>query len=286
MQITIHSKGIQQGPFPAEQVKQLLQSRKISPTDLGWAPGMAEWKPLSTFVELQGGVTPPTMSSFKSSASVSSATSRTEPLAIWSLVLGIVSLVGCSVGGFLVGIPAVICGHLGRSKIRKDSQLSGAGLALAGLITGYLGIATLPLLAAIALPAITGALERGKATQTLNNMKMIHLAVQQAQLDGTTMGSSELGFPATAKLKSKADLKAMLVSNEYLTADDLDHLGFEEISVANVSDEDPGDTLFLRATSPSGKTVIVFRKGGDGAIYRTGQNVYAPDPPRTPAFLD
>jgi hypothetical protein len=53
MQITIHSKGAQQGPFPAEQIQQLLQSGAISPADLGWSPGMAEWKPLSSFPELQ-----------------------------------------------------------------------------------------------------------------------------------------------------------------------------------------------------------------------------------------
>jgi len=283
MQITIHSKEGQQGPFPAEQVNQLLQSGQIASSDLGWSPGMSEWKPLSTFSELQGSASPPPVPPM---GSASPPASRTELLAIWSLVLGIISLVGCAFGGFLVGIPAVICGHIGRSKIKKNPRLSGAGMALAGLITGYLGIATLPILAAIALPAITGALEKGKATQMLSNMKMIHLAVQQAQLDGAATGNPKLGFPATAELQSKADLKAMLISNEYLTAADLDRMGFDKMTVANVSDEDPGDTVFLKAASPGGKSVIVFRKGGNGAIYRTGQNIFAPDPPRNPEFLD
>ena len=283
MQITIHSKGVQQGPFPVEQVKQLLQSGRVAPSDLGWSPGMAEWKPLSSFSNLESPAAhlPPPISGYESPAL---AVKKNEPLSIWALVLGIISLVGCSVGGFLVGIPAVICGHVGLSRIKRNPYLGGHGMAIAGLITGYLGILTLPILAAVALPAITGALERGKATQMLSNMKQIHLVVLQAQLDGTTTGNPKLGFPATAKIKSKAELKQMLISENYITATDLDHLKFDEISVANVSDEDPGDTIFLKANS--GRYVVVFRKAGDGAIYRPGQNTFSLDPPRSPAFLD
>jgi type II secretory pathway pseudopilin PulG len=281
MQITIHSKGVQQGPFPAKHVQHLLESGQISPSDLGWSPGMSEWKPLSSFAEFRGGTLHPAISSFPSG-------SKTEPLAIWSLVLGIVSLIGCAVGGLLFGIPAVICGHIGRSKIRNNPALRGAGMALAGLITGYASVVLIPIaiLAALVFPAFDGALKKAEATQMLNNMRLIHLAVYQAQLDGTTTGQPKLGFPATAKLTSKAELKEMLISNGYIAEDDFDHLGFENMIVANVSDEDPPDTLFLKAPSPDGKSVVTFRKGGDGAIYRTGQSLSAPDPPRTPAFLD
>jgi hypothetical protein len=59
----------------------------------------------------------------------------TSSLAVWSLVLGIVSLVAC---GFLTAVPAVICGHMARSRIRLEPQaLSGDGMAIAGLVMGY-----------------------------------------------------------------------------------------------------------------------------------------------------
>ena len=59
-------------------------------------------------------------------------------LAITSLVLGLLSLV-CF--GPLAGIPAVICGHLARGRARRlPGQYGGAGLALAGLIMGYVGV--------------------------------------------------------------------------------------------------------------------------------------------------
>jgi hypothetical protein len=57
---------------------------------------------------------------------------RTEPLAIWSLVLSLL--------GFLCGISAVagvICGHLALGSIKRNGT-GGRGLAIAGLVIGYL----------------------------------------------------------------------------------------------------------------------------------------------------
>jgi len=281
MNITVHKNGQQVGPFPDTQIIEMLKSGQLTPSDLGWSPGMPEWKPLSAFPELQRTHLPPPV---PGSAASTQVLKKNEPLSIWALVLGIISLVGCSVGGFIVGIPAVICGHIGLSRIKRNPSLGGHGMAIAGLITGYLGILTLPILAALAIPAITGAVERGKATQVLNNMRQIYLAVQMAQVDGSATGNAMLGFPASAEIASKADFKKMLVSGKYLTAEDLEHMKFDKISVANVSDDDPGDTIFLKATS--GRYVVIFRKGGDGAIYRPGQNTFSHDPPRNPAFLD
>jgi Tfp pilus assembly protein PilE len=78
---------------------------------------------------------------------------KTSALAIWSLVLGILGFLCFS---FFTGIPAIICGHMGRSKIRESQgALQGDGLALAGLILGYIGtiVTTLGIVAAIAIPA-------------------------------------------------------------------------------------------------------------------------------------
>jgi hypothetical protein len=64
--------------------------------------------------------------------------------------LAIAALV-CGVGGFVIGlsfIPAIICGHLARAQIRRTGE-QGAGLALAGLILGYVGIALFIVLIAV-----------------------------------------------------------------------------------------------------------------------------------------
>jgi hypothetical protein len=79
---------------------------------------------------------------------------KKNPLAVWSLVLGILSLTLCFL---FAGIPAVICGHLASGRIKRSGGLvGGEGLALAGLITGYISIGfsllVVPLMLAIAIP--------------------------------------------------------------------------------------------------------------------------------------
>jgi Domain of unknown function (DUF4190) len=63
---------------------------------------------------------------------------RKAPLAIWSLVLAVLFFAG---GWLLAAIPAVICGHVAWSKIRKSGgALRGKAIATVGLILGYLGL--------------------------------------------------------------------------------------------------------------------------------------------------
>jgi len=62
----------------------------------------------------------------------------TSHAAIWSMILGIVSVALCA--GALAGIPAVILGHIGMSATKGPAAKSGRGMAIAGLATGYIGI--------------------------------------------------------------------------------------------------------------------------------------------------
>lgn len=58
--------------------------------------------------------------------------------AVWSLVLGILSLVMC---GFLAGIPAVILGNNAKRKIATSGgTMGGGGLATAGIVMGWISI--------------------------------------------------------------------------------------------------------------------------------------------------
>lgn len=83
---------------------------------------------------------------------------QTDGKATGSLILGILSLLCFS---FLAGIPAVVLGHMSRKNIRESmGRLKGDGMALAGLIMGYISIATIPvflIIAAIAIPNLLRA---------------------------------------------------------------------------------------------------------------------------------
>ncbi len=69
------------------------------------------------------------------------ASGGSNPLAIVSLVLGIISIpVDCCLGaGLLFGGVALVLGFLGMNKAKAEN-LSGHGLALAGAITGGVGV--------------------------------------------------------------------------------------------------------------------------------------------------
>jgi hypothetical protein len=58
-------------------------------------------------------------------------------LGVWSLVLGILAVLGC---GILTGIAAIITGHKSR-KAQQEGQADNGGMGLVGIITGWVGIA-------------------------------------------------------------------------------------------------------------------------------------------------
>jgi hypothetical protein len=61
--------------------------------------------------------------------------SRTSGFAIASFVLSLVWLL------WLGSALAVIFGHIALSQMRRDTSLGGRGLAIAGLVIGYAGLA-------------------------------------------------------------------------------------------------------------------------------------------------
>src|ERR1700682_6476664 len=80
---------------------------------------------------------------------------KTSGMAIASLIFGILFLF------FPLSILAVVFGHVSLSQIKKSAgRLGGRGLAITGLVLGYLGIAMIPLIliiAAIAIPNLLRA---------------------------------------------------------------------------------------------------------------------------------
>jgi hypothetical protein len=112
---------------------------------------------------------------------------KTSALAVWSLVLGILSLaVPCM--AILTAIPAVICGHTGMSRINNSNgSLTGNGLATAGLITGYIGIFfgifVFGFLAAIAVPNFEKAREVSMKNACINNLRQIQAAKEEWALE-------------------------------------------------------------------------------------------------------
>lgn len=153
----------------------------------------------------------------ETSPPVSGNQTKTSGLAVWSLVLGILGIILLLVCiGPLFAIPGVICGHMAHSRIKRSGgTLTGGGMALGGLITGYaciaLGVFLVPMMAAIAIPNFVKARDTAMRNACINNLRQIDGAKQQWALEndkvddtGITLTSTNLDIylkPGWAELK-------------------------------------------------------------------------------------
>lgn len=133
---------------------------------------------------------------------------KTSGLAIWSLVLGVLSLMCFSI---FTAIPGVICGHMGLSRIKNSGgTLTGNGLAIGGLVTGYIGIAWaiffIPLMLAIAIPNFVKARDISMKNACINNLRQIQAAKEEWALEK----NKSLGDVPTEN-----DLTPYLVGNKF-----------------------------------------------------------------------
>ena len=156
--------GQQYGPMDEATLRARAATGEVGPDDLVWCEGMEGWKPLREIFDFGGppplaaaspgesATPPPGSASPYAPPAASSEGAQSQPApalpttngpAIASLVCGILSLVFfCLCGGIFFGIPAVICGHLALSQLNSPAnQQEGRGLAIAGLICGYCGMA-------------------------------------------------------------------------------------------------------------------------------------------------
>jgi hypothetical protein len=135
---------------------------------------------------------------------VTQPTSRVVPAAIWSLVLALLSF---TCGWLLTAIPAVICGHVARSKIRKSGgALAGKGIATAGLILGYIAL----LLGAIGIPLLISMIQS-------EHKRLHHLAIEQKEIasdDGKLKIKTSGFWMKRSDLNKEASLQAAYKDKE------------------------------------------------------------------------
>lgn len=127
------------GPVSVEQLRELMSTGQVNAATQVAAVGSQNWVPITTVLAGagQGGGLPYGGTPGGPGGPIVQA-GQTEPLAIWSLVLGILSMLCCTF--LIVGAGAVVTGHLALSSLKKNPTRQGRGMAIAGLVMGYLSI--------------------------------------------------------------------------------------------------------------------------------------------------
>jgi hypothetical protein len=141
--------------------------------------------------------------------SAPSPTPSTAPIAIWSLVLAVLSF---TCGWLFTAIPAVICGHVARSKIRKSGgALGGMGIATAGLIVGYIAIAV----GVMGIPLLVSMIQSDRERLHRLSMEKQEIASDDGKIKVTVSGMwtklPELNKQATLQVGYKSKEMYLIV---------------------------------------------------------------------------
>jgi len=140
------------------------------------------------------------------------------------MILGILSMLCFS---FLTGIPAIILGHISRSNIRKSmGRLKGDGMALAGLVMGYISVAGIPfmmIIFAIAIPNLLRARISANESSAAAAVRTVATAEIQYQTSYSNVGyAPDLatlgGDPCNAATAEHACLIAGPIADQSCTA--------------------------------------------------------------------
>ena len=193
-------------------------------------------------------------------------------LAVASLVLGILGLI---LIGPLGSVPAVVCGHVALTRIKKNPEgLDGDGLALAGLILGYvqigLMVVMLPLLAAILLPAVGKAVETAGMVSTVSNGKNIYMSAYAAQMDAADTGGETAMWPRKGEFGTSTEYFVHLVESGAMNAT------YDFFAAPGIPAAKSSEAADFKAENNAWRLVLGLAEAPEGAPFLFTRN-YDPD---------
>ncbi|MFN2623006.1 MAG: DUF4190 domain-containing protein [Chthoniobacterales bacterium] len=151
MQIHLARDGKELGIYSLEEVNRQLAAGTLRLTDQAWYEGAAGWAALSTVPGVSAApasapaptpVSPAPVATTAATPVAVVPQRKSEQLAVLSLIFSILGLCGFCCGFFLMSaIAGIVLGHIALSRIKANPELEGHGLAMAGLIIGYVAVA-------------------------------------------------------------------------------------------------------------------------------------------------
>ena len=217
MNIHVSRNGQQLGIFAEEEARAKLAAGEIAGHDLAWREGMAEWQPLA--VVLQGGAVNP----FQPPAAPVVAPTTASGLAIASLVCGIVGIITCGFTLGLAPLAAVITGHMALGSIKRSGGLkTGRGMAIAGLVMGYLFLALtgVAIAASIMVPTYNLITAQAHQMKAASNCRQIQGLLMAYAADHNGQYPDSMPVPGTNALPSTSNDVFKALFRDGLTTDE------------------------------------------------------------------
>lgn len=106
------------GPVDLARLQAAYATGQLSQSDLVWADGMTEWQQASTLIDLTAGQSP----------------GRLDNWAVWSFILGLVSVFGLFA---FIMLPSAVAGLVLGIRARRSAK---RGLAIAGIVLSSFGL--------------------------------------------------------------------------------------------------------------------------------------------------
>ena len=190
------------------------------------------------------------------SPAVPQTVSHTPAVAIWSLILAVLSF---TCGWLFTAIPAVICGHVAHSKIRKSGGvLAGRGIATAGLILGYIALAV----GIMGIPLLVSMIQSDRERLQRLSTERKEIASDDAKIKVTVPGTwtklIELNKQASLQVGNKSKEVYLIVITD--NKGDLDNFTLEK------HHQQTRDRMLQKMTNASATQAVSLKIDGHPAL--------------------
>ena len=185
---------------------------------------------------------------------------KTSGMAVWSLVLAIVSWVVCALP--LLSVPAIILGMLGRRAIRKSGgRLGGEGLAMGGIVVGAVSL----LAFVVAVVPVVMWIQRG-----LNVAEGVGTGLRSIQQGQTETNFADIHracrqYAATHENSYPPDLEALVAASlcdGHVIQSPISHAVYGYAGAGLTTHDDPRRVVAWTPDEDGGPQRTVLRLGG------------------------
>ena len=126
------------GPITADQLRQWISEGRINAHTKVQTEGAGVWKSVSELPEFAAALpaSAPPAAVTPVSIAMAPAAPKPNPMALWAMITGIISLLCCQIFGPL----PIVLGIVALSQIKQNPQQTGSGFAIAGIVLGVLSL--------------------------------------------------------------------------------------------------------------------------------------------------